>query len=111
MARLPSTPLAAVYSPTHALTVTREGETAATGWFETSDVLPRDDFVLYYSVSRSEMAMTLLTYRVPDEDGVFMLIANPPSITHLCESSVLRRESFRREIDAFLRTGSWRLPM
>ena len=75
-----STPLAAVYSPTHALTVTRDGETAATGWFETSNVLPRDDFVLYYSVSRGEMAMTLLTYRAPGEDGVFMLIANPPSV-------------------------------
>ena len=75
-----SAPLAAVYSPTHDLAVTRTEETAATGWFETSNILPGTDFVLYYSVSQAEMAMTLLTYRAPGEDGVFMLIANPPSL-------------------------------
>ena len=75
-----SAPLAAVYSPTHDLAVTRVEETAATGWFEASNVLPGSDFVLYYSVSQAEMAMTLLTYRAPGEDGVFMLIANPPSL-------------------------------
>jgi Ca-activated chloride channel family protein len=75
-----TTPLSAVYSPTHALSVVRTSEDAATGLFEAYDVLPTQDFLLYYSVSVDAMGMTLLTYRLPGEDGFFLLIVTPPEL-------------------------------
>jgi len=76
-----SVPLAAVYSPTHALGVVRSSESVATGLFEEFGVLPRQDFLLYYAVSADAMGMTVLTYRVPGEDGFFLLIATPPELS------------------------------
>ncbi len=73
-------PLSAVYSPTHVLNVVRTAENAATGLFEAYNILPRQDFLLYYSVSVDAMGMTLLTYRVPGEDGFFLLIVTPPEL-------------------------------
>jgi Ca-activated chloride channel family protein len=73
-------PLSAVYSPTHALGVVRTAESVATGLFEAYNVLPSQDFLLYYSVSLDAMGMTLLTYRVPGEDGFFLLIVTPPEL-------------------------------
>jgi Ca-activated chloride channel family protein len=75
-----SRPLAAVYSPTHQLAVERDGATSARAAFEESDVLPTQDFVLYYSVTADDLGMTLLTYRVSGEDGFFLLIATPPPV-------------------------------
>lgn len=73
-------PLSAVYSPTHALGVVRTAEGAATGLFEDYNVLPSQDFLLYYSVSLDAMGMTVLTYRVPGEDGFFLSIVTPPML-------------------------------
>ena len=73
-----SSPLAAVYSPTHDLGVVRAAETQATGLYEESSVFPSQDFLLYYSVTPDAMGMTTLTYCVPGEDGTFLLIVTPP---------------------------------
>jgi len=73
-----NTALAAVYSPTHDLAVERAREDTASGVYEERNVLPTQDFLLYYAVSTEQMGMTLLTYRAPGEDGVFLLIATPP---------------------------------
>jgi len=70
--------LSAVYSPSHRMSVERTGPFAATGVYEESDLLPTQDFLLYYGVTADELGMTLLTYRVPGEDGFFLLIATPP---------------------------------
>jgi len=73
-------PLSAVYSPTHALGVVRATEGAATGRFEDYNVLPSQDFLLYYSVSLDAMGMTLLTYHISGEDGFFLSIVTPPAL-------------------------------
>jgi len=73
-------PLSAIYSPTHALEVVRTDEYAATAQYVAYDVRPAQDFLLYYAVRADAMGMTLLTYRVPGEDGTFLLIATPPDI-------------------------------
>jgi len=73
-------PLSVVYSPSHTLGVVRTAEGAATGLFEDYNVLPSQDFLLYYSVSLDAMGMTLLTYRVPGEDGFFLSIVTPPML-------------------------------
>ena len=71
-------PLSAIYSPTHALDVVRADEHAATAQYVAHDVRPAQDFLLYYAVRTDAMGMTLLTYRLPGEDGTFLLIATPP---------------------------------
>ena len=79
-------PLAAVYSPSHDLAVERASERAASGVYEERNVLPAQDFLLYYAVSTDEVGMTLLTYRAPGEDGFFLLIATPPHVSSEAEA-------------------------
>lgn len=76
-----SAALSAMYSPSHELAIIREDTTHASGAYEERYVLPTDDFLFYYAVSADELGMTLLTYDDPTDgdDGVFMLIATPPS--------------------------------
>ena len=75
-----SAPLAAVYSPSHDLNVVRTSGTSATGLYEARGVLPADDFFLYYSVTADALGLSLLTYRVPGEDGFFLLAVTPPEL-------------------------------
>jgi len=70
----------AVYSPSHAISVDREGEFGFTASYEESGVLPNTDFDLYYSVAESDIGLNLLTFRDPesdDPDGFFLLLAAP----------------------------------
>lgn len=75
-----STPLFAVYSPTHDIVVNRNGQLAASAVYEEEGVRPSHDFILYYTVSTEEMGMTLLSYRTPGEDGFFLFIVSPPQM-------------------------------
>ena len=47
-------PIRAVYSPTHSVDITRQGETNALAGWEAKDVKPDSDFALYYSIGESE---------------------------------------------------------
>lgn len=71
-------PLKAVYSPSHSVSVAREGDFRARVGYEDRNVKPDRDFVLYYSVSPKEVDATLLTYK-PDAsgDGFFLLLVTP----------------------------------
>lgn len=70
--------LKAIYSPTHNVSVARDGDFKAKIGYEAANVKPDRDFVLYYSVSSDEIGATLLTYK-PDSngDGFFVLLVNP----------------------------------
>ncbi|MBI4675753.1 MAG: VWA domain-containing protein [Chloroflexi bacterium] len=70
--------LKAIYSPTHNVSVARDGDYKAKIGYEASNVKPDRDFVLYYSVSSDEIGATLLTYK-PDAngDGFFVLLVTP----------------------------------
>ena len=72
-----STPLRAVYSPTHPISVIRSADTAAAADHDETHVLPTTDFLLYYSTFPEDMGMTLVTYRAPGEDGYFLMLINP----------------------------------
>ena len=70
----------AVYSPSHAISVDRQGEFRFTASYEESGVTPSTDFDLYYSVAESDIGLNLITYRDPesdDPDGFFLLLAAP----------------------------------
>ena len=75
-----SQPVRAVYSPSHPVDITRDGEKRVLAVWEARDVLPDSDFSLYYSIGESE-AFHLLTYRDPgdpqDADGFFLLLLAP----------------------------------
>ncbi len=69
-------PLTTIYSPTHAVDVAREGERAARVTFE-GKPKGRADFLLYFARSESEVGMSLLTHRLPAQDGTFVLVLAP----------------------------------
>jgi len=70
-------PIRAVYSPSHQVFVERENDFSALLGFEEYDILPNKDFELYYSVSPEDVGLSLLSYKEPEEDGFFLLLAAP----------------------------------
>ncbi len=71
-------PLRAVYSPSHAISVTRSGPQHAEISYLERNVRPDRDFDLYYSVSPDAIAANVLSYKPYDEDGFFLLLVTPP---------------------------------
>jgi len=78
--RSTTTPIRAVYSPTHTLSISHENDRHVKAGYEASNVTPNTDFALYYSLGETE-AFHLLTYRNPtdpaDPDGFFLLLLAP----------------------------------
>ncbi|MBN1371164.1 MAG: VWA domain-containing protein [Anaerolineaceae bacterium] len=74
------TPVRAVYSPSHPIDVTRDGQTDFTASWEDKNVLPDSDFDLYYSLGETE-ALHLMTFRDPtdpeEQDGFFLMLLAP----------------------------------
>jgi Ca-activated chloride channel family protein len=75
-----STPIRAVYSPSHEVGVSRDNDNHVKVGYEASNVLPNIDFALYYSLGESE-AFHLLSFRNPadsnDVDGFFLVLLAP----------------------------------
>lgn len=67
----------AIYSPTHAVDVFRDGEFRAVAGYEAQNVVPEGDFELYYTVSPDEIGLNVLSYREAGQDGFFALIVAP----------------------------------
>jgi len=75
-----SVPMKAVYSPTHDISIDRDGEYKFLAGYEESDIIPDKDFDLFYSISNEDFGLNLITYRDPldeDDDGFFILLAAP----------------------------------
>lgn len=72
-----ATPLKTIYSPTHNVEVLRHASKTATIGLEQQQLSADKDFELFYSAEKSELGMSLLTYRKAGEDGYFMLFASP----------------------------------
>ncbi|HNT30151.1 MAG TPA: VIT domain-containing protein [bacterium] len=71
-----SRPIKSIYSPSHAITISREGNMNATVSYREENTLPATDFVLYYTVSDEPFGADVMTF---DEDGqkYFMLLLAP----------------------------------
>jgi len=65
-----------LYSPSHRVSIGRDGEFRATVGYEAANP-PLDDFELYYTVSPEEIGLNLLSYQAPGEDGFFVLLVAP----------------------------------
>ncbi len=65
-----------LYSPSHRVSIGRDGEFRATIGYEAANP-PLDDFELYYTVSPEEIGLNLLTHQAAGEDGFFVLLVAP----------------------------------
>ncbi len=71
------TDLKNIYSPTHKIAVSRNGERRARLSFEGSGEEAQKDFRLYYSLSEKDFGLSLLTHREPGKDGFFLILLSP----------------------------------
>lgn len=67
----------AIYSPSHAVSIDRDGEFRALVGYEASRVTPDQDFELYYTVSPENIGLNLLSYKEAGQDGFFLLLVAP----------------------------------
>jgi Ca-activated chloride channel homolog len=68
----------AVYSPSHVIAISREGDQVARVGYEETHVTPDRDFVLYYGLGSAGIGLSLLSYKPASEDGTFLLLVAPP---------------------------------
>jgi Ca-activated chloride channel family protein len=67
-----------VYSPTHALTLSRRGDREVSVAFEREQALLDRDFQLFYALTDKDVGLTSMIHRpVGNEDGYFMFLISP----------------------------------
>ncbi len=82
--------LRTVYSPSHNVSIQREGDDRAVVGFESNDAAEMHDFVLYFGTDESAIGVNLLSYRPTGEDGFFLLLAAPS--VDVAEQEVIARD-------------------
>ena len=66
-----------VYSPTHAIDVNRTNDRRSVVSFESDAKQELQDFQLFYTISKEDFGLTLLTHREPGKSGYFLLMISP----------------------------------
>ena len=66
-----------IYSPSHKISLKRDGERRARLSVEGSGQEAQKDFLLYYSLSEKEFGLSLLSYKEPGRDGYFLMLLSP----------------------------------
>ena len=66
-----------IYSPTHAIDVNRSNDRRSVVSFESEGGKEPQDFQLFYTVSKEDFGLTLLTHREPGKHGYFLLMISP----------------------------------
>lgn len=73
-----NTALKSVYSPTHDVRTQRDDNQHAVVSYEAKNVIPSNDFRLFFDTAKEELGASLLSYWPRDEDhGYFLLLASP----------------------------------
>ena len=70
-------PLRNIYSPSHAVDVTRAKDGRAARVSFESAGREAQDFQLFYALSNQDFGLSLLTHREPGKDGYFLLMISP----------------------------------
>ena len=70
-------PLRNIYSPTHEIDVKRNSDRRSLVSFESGSGKEPRDFQLFFTISREDFGLTLLTHREPGKDGYFLLMISP----------------------------------
>lgn len=68
-----------IFSPSHKISVNKDGERRARLSFEGKGEDSQKDFLLYYSLSEKDFGLSLLTHREPGKDGYFLMLISPKS--------------------------------
>ena len=66
-----------VYSPSHAIDVNRTNDRRSVVSFESDAKKELQDFQLFYTISKEDFGLTLLTHREPGKSGYFLLMISP----------------------------------
>jgi Ca-activated chloride channel family protein len=69
-------PIVNVYSPSHKVSVRKDGADRVRVGYEDKRVRPDKDFLVYYSLSKDDVGLSFLNWDGP-EGGYFMLLASP----------------------------------
>jgi Ca-activated chloride channel family protein len=69
-------PILNVYSPSHKVSVRKDGPGRARVGYEDKRVRPDKDFLVYYSLSKDDIGLSFLNWEGPD-GAYFMLLASP----------------------------------
>jgi Ca-activated chloride channel family protein len=69
-------PILNVYSPSHKVSVRKDGPGRALVGYEAKGVRPDKDFLVYYSLSKDDVGLSFMNWEGPD-CGYFMLLASP----------------------------------
>ena len=83
-------PLKTIYSPTHDIVVNKHDDHRAEITYVEEHTKPDRDFILYYTVSRSDFGLNLLTYRETGQDGFFLAMLAPN--TEFDRQNVMRKQ-------------------
>ena len=70
-------PLRNIYSPTHAIDVKRSNDRRSLVSFESESGKEPQDFQLFYTISKEDFGLTLLTHREAGKQGYFLLMISP----------------------------------
>ena len=70
-------PLRNVYSPTHVIDVKRNSDRHSVVSFESASGKEAQDFQLFYTISKDDFGLTLLTHREAGKNGYFLLMISP----------------------------------
>ena len=70
-------PLRNIYSPSHVVEIKANGDRRSIVSFETTGAREPQDFQLFYTLTRDDFGVTLLTHREPGKEGYFLLMISP----------------------------------
>lgn len=70
-------PIRNLYSPSHDIALAHHGARSARLSFEVAGGREPQDFQLFYTISRDDFGLSLLTHREPGKDGYFLLMLSP----------------------------------
>jgi Ca-activated chloride channel family protein len=70
-------PIGSVYSPTHTISCNRLSDTHVRVSWEENNTRPDRDLLLYYTVAKDPVGLSLVTFKEPNKDGFFLLLAAP----------------------------------
>jgi len=79
--------LKSIYSPTHEVDITRNGNKRAVVKFEKENYIPSNDFRLFFESNNQKLSASVISYR-PDksEEGFFLMLASPPPRDEMAEA-------------------------
>lgn len=87
-----------IFSPSHKISVSKDGERRARLSFEGKGEDTQKDFLLYYSLSEKDFGVSLLTHREPGKDGYFLMLVSP-------KSNIVEQERVAKDIVFVLDTS------